>query len=72
MPEVDNPELALLAKKVDTLAIWFNQLWVQMTSSGGPMAGGPTPIQALPPYPEPYNVPGTGEQTLPNNNGYRI
>jgi hypothetical protein len=69
------PESAItnevLAKKVDDVYRLLNQLWVQLTSSGGPMQGAPVLIQCQPPYTEPYVVGGTGEQQLPNQFGYR-
>ena len=75
MADVTNEEvlqaIQVLAAKVDWLAIFSNQLWLQMTSSGGPMAGSPLLMQSVPSYVPPYDVGGTGEQQLPNQFGYR-
>jgi len=68
-PEVITNEI--IAKKVDDVYIVLNQLWVQLTASGGPMQGAPLLMQSVPPYTEPYEVGGTGEQQLPNQFGYR-
>jgi hypothetical protein len=61
----------VIGKKLDDIYRLLNQLWLQMTSSGGPMAGAPLLMQCQPKYTEPYEVGGTGEQFLPNQFGYR-